>query len=308
VKLNCKSCGQGHFIPDERVAAAGTRGLRVRCKGCRAVMAVDGMIKQEVGEDTSPDLPRLRRTPRAATSEPELTGLRRIDEEPVPIPAMMEGERISSLPGVTRSVTGVTLPRPKLLKKKRDPRMWFAAIDGRPRGPYSRAEIEALAELGHIRGRTRMWRPGFKGWVRVRTGNDESEALGWVRDIVIARKRAEREAVERARAELGVNMIELSAPRQERPMEALPPPLPIDAALEQLPAAYAHPFDEPHEVFRSPTPVLAPLREEWSPSEHHAAFGARRRKRRWLLTALAVVLVAVVSFYTVPALLSLGSL
>lgn len=277
-------------------------------------MAVDGSIKQTAGEDTMPDLPRLRRTPAGGVGEPELTGLRRIDEEPMPLPAMMPGERLESLPGATRSVTGVTLPRPKLLKKKRDPRMWFAAIEGKPRGPYSRAEVEALAEQGRIRGRTRMWRPGFKGWVRVRTGEDESEALGWVRNIVIERKRAEREAAERARSEFGVNMIQLTAaPRDERPTEGLPPPLPMDAALAELPPAYATCFDgvgydDANEVFRSPTPVLAPLREEWSPSEHRAAFGANKRRRRWMLTALAVVLVAVVSFYTVPALLSLGSL
>ncbi len=276
-------------------------------------MAVDGSIREAAGEDTAPDLPHLRRSPGRGMSEPELTGLRRIDEEPVPIPALMQGERLESLPGVTRSLTGVTLPRPKLLKKKRDPRMWFAAIDGKPRGPYSRAEVESLAEQGRIRGRTRMWRPGFKGWVRVRTGEDESEALAWVREIVLERKRAEREAAEQARAALGVSMIDLSAPRDERPLDGLPPPLPMDAALEELPAAYRtyHEdggYDDANEVFRSPTPVLSPLREEWSPSEHHAAFGARRRRRRWVLMALAVVLVAVVSFYTVPALLTLGSL
>jgi hypothetical protein len=41
VRFTCRSCSRGYSIPDERVRAAGESGLRIRCKSCRAIMAVD---------------------------------------------------------------------------------------------------------------------------------------------------------------------------------------------------------------------------------------------------------------------------
>ena len=63
-----------------------------------------------------------------------------------------------------------------------DGAMWWAAIGNAPRGPYRRDEITALAVVGDIHAKSRMWRSGMPGWERV----CESFELSWVYEEVLA--------------------------------------------------------------------------------------------------------------------------
>jgi predicted Zn finger-like uncharacterized protein len=60
---------------------------------------------------------------------------------------------------------------------------WWCALQGQPRGPFSRDEVLLFVDLGDVSARTRMWRPGMAGWERV----CESPALGWVYSRVVER-------------------------------------------------------------------------------------------------------------------------
>ncbi len=106
------------------------------------------------------------------------------------------------MPGVHRQVTGLFFPELDQLQLEGKPtssRVWYAAIDTRPRGPFSAAEMMSLAERGKIRDATMVWRPGFGSWKKVRNGDiSTGEDLSWLRKIVLARKLREIDAAERA--------------------------------------------------------------------------------------------------------------
>jgi predicted Zn finger-like uncharacterized protein len=53
---------------------------------------------------------------------------------------------------------------------------WWCALQGQPRGPFTRDEVLLFVDLGDVSARTRMWRPGMQGWERV----CESPTLSWV--------------------------------------------------------------------------------------------------------------------------------
>jgi hypothetical protein len=106
------------------------------------------------------------------------------------------------MPGVHRQVTGLFFPELDQLQVEGKPtssRVWYAAIDARPRGPFSATEMMSLAERGKIRDATMVWRPGFASWKKVRNGDiSTGEDLSWLRKIVLARKLREIDAAERA--------------------------------------------------------------------------------------------------------------
>lgn len=54
-------------------------------------------------------------------------------------------------------------------------RFW-CAIQGQPKGPFTREEIDLFIDLGDISARTRMWQPGMAVWERV----CESERFSWI--------------------------------------------------------------------------------------------------------------------------------
>lgn len=67
-----------------------------------------------------------------------------------------------------------------------DERFW-CAINGAPKGPFNRSEVELFVDLGDVSARTRMWKAGMKGWERV----CESQNLGWVYARVVDRLSAD---------------------------------------------------------------------------------------------------------------------
>ncbi len=214
--FDCHTCGAGYRVPTSRVADAGPSGLRVRCKKCRAIM-VWSEDRQTDGkhDDTSPALPHLRR------ASVELTDVHAAAAVNDPIPAAVKASgAIDPLPHVVREITGVHLPKVRRRSKKA---CWFAGIAGRPRGPYTRAEMCQLAREGKVRGSTLVWTPGFAQWLRVRAHDGEDATLAWLRDEVLARKQWEKDAARRAREAMGVVAIEIPHAL------SAPPPLPADA-------------------------------------------------------------------------------
>ncbi len=67
-------------------------------------------------------------------------------------------------------------------RRENSERFW-CAMQGQPKGPFTRAEIELFVDLGDISARTRMWKPGMKGWERV----CESSAFSWIYAAVVER-------------------------------------------------------------------------------------------------------------------------
>jgi hypothetical protein len=259
MRFGCTTCGKTYEIPDARVRAAGVAGLRVRCKKCRAIMAIDtrtaidGRATRAVVEsgdeivvrahaersarsasildidrlpDTEHDLPTRRRAP--SSSAPELTDIRGLDERPGPLPAVFgaSGELVP-LPGVERSLSGVKLAR-RAKRSRVEDDVWFAAIDGRARGPFTRAELAQLADEGRVRGRTLVWRPGMPAWTRVRSGEVDDASLQWLRDVVIQRKREELLVAGRAQRKMGIHAIVLD---DDTARLTLPPPAPDERGV-----------------------------------------------------------------------------
>lgn len=53
---------------------------------------------------------------------------------------------------------------------------YWCAIQGQPKGPFSREEVDLFIDLGDVSARTRMWEPGMSGWERV----CESTRFSWI--------------------------------------------------------------------------------------------------------------------------------
>lgn len=323
MRFTCKSCSRSYAIPDERVRDAGGAGLRIRCKSCRAIMAIDvgtavastPKARTTLDDVTLPappsphfDLPhlassddesedvtanerqRLRRgadkaservlaemsgpVPEASSEEASATPIRtkpaRMDaralasssdarpaksrsssraarvgshahaevdagfitpamtdvhaafELPEGLPATLSASGIyRPMPGVDRRVRGVALDPRRDLRQR-----WYAAIDGEPRGPFSEDELVRMAHEGRIRGRTLVWRPGFDAWTRIRSQTGERDDLGWLRAVVVERKRSELIAAERAKRAMGIHAIHLA---DKDDGTSYPPQLPSDA-------------------------------------------------------------------------------
>jgi len=211
MKTQCLSCKATYDIPDEKVAAAGTAGLRVRCTSCRAVMVVDRDRSFDSSEDdTANALPRPRRRPDAGlvagfqASEPEFTDIHGLAPAgPLPVTKGKDG-KLKQRAGVRREVTGMHLASTAADVDK----VWYAAIAGEARGPYAKDEMVGLARRGKVRGSTLVWRPGFDDWQRIRTRKSDTPGdLVWLRDVVVARKRQERHAQAAAKRKLGIHPI-----------------------------------------------------------------------------------------------------
>lgn len=315
MKYACNTCGARYAIPDSRVRDAGEAGLRVRCSRCRAIMAVCLSDRGEarVDEDITQPLGVRRKKLRTRAGDPVVqalpteVGMAAADAGPAPA-ALSSSGVYRPLPGVSRAVTGLHMPGLSAAMPGRD---WYAAFGGRARGPYSRTELELLAEQGRVRSSTLVWRPGFDEWRRVRgEGKPHDADLAWLRGIVDERKRRERAVSDKAAREHGIHRLhleDLAAPPKT------PPPLPVVNYAAHDDASTKRPVllvgrkrpSERHEdelafaadrVFGAPRLGEPPVRDA-------AHFARRSRQRRAfvagaLLAALGVVLAA----YTLPAL------
>lgn len=330
------SCGAKYSVPDGRLAAAGSSGLRIRCSRCRAIMVVSeanralfgevvtpsggvqvpaglsARAERGDGEETKKELRHVRRRQTAAGGVVEMGLLVSSGEGDVPVPAVLSTSGVfRPLEGVNRQVTGLFFPELDELQREGKPvstRVWYAALGGRPRGPYSASEVITLAQKGKVRDATLVWRPGFAAWKRVQDGDaGTAEDLAWLKNIVTARKMREREADERAKARgfSTLNLTRSSAgglasfavSRSGAVSLSSPgmPPLPVDDDAPRsriLPGTLLADLDGPREGTPSPFSWRV---EDLPPAR---ALGVRRRTDRILTalaTAAAVVVVAAVA-------------
>ena len=318
MKFACMSCAAKYSVPTGRLAASGAAGLRVRCSRCRAIMVVAGTgngleygmmmlgapaVRAE-HEDTPKGLPRdvrARVAGRASAMQgADLASISVPDDLAMPAALSASGV-FRAMPGVNRQVTGLffsELDARPLQGKPSATRVWYAAIDSRPRGPFSVSEMLDLAERGKIRDATLVWRPGFSSWTKVRHGQATGrEDLSWLRKVVLGRKLREMEAQERAQQRLGilpVQLVRTSAGQNRTSLAStwqggapgMPPALP-EAKADALPSLSLDPA-----TLRE----ARPWRMEGLPELRASSSAAGRASVRVLLLALAAtVLVALAS-------------
>lgn len=315
MRFACLSCGAKYSVPDGRLEAAGAAGLRVRCSRCRAIMVVSesqravftGAIAEgpnllglrmarataaNEDEDTQKELRVVRR--RASSSggglAQQTSGEREVD-----MPAALSASGVyRPMPGVTRDVTGLFFSDLDTLKREGKPvasRVWYAAIGNRPRGPYSASEIISLAQKGKLRDSTLVWRPGFSAWKRVKDGYAGSaEDLSWLRNIVSARLRRERDAEARAQAR-GIASLNLTR------TSAGPRPLHGSAvwSLPDMPPLPADDDETAPKCATPPSPAERPVPFQWRAEETGARAVGVRRSGDALLWTLALSAAAVVA-------------
>lgn len=328
MKFACMSCAAKYSVPDGRLAAAGSGGLRVRCTRCRAIMVVaadafrmEGPSPEprRIGEDddTRKEL-RFRGRARPAAQLPRGGASMGImaasdsmsDEGPIAetmggvmaVPAALSASGVfRAMPGVNRQVTGLFFPeldRLTLEGKQTTSRVWYAAVDGRPRGPFSASEMMGLAERGKIRDATLVWRPGYPSWKKIRHGDAPgSEDLSWLRKVVLARKLREMDAQERAQDRLGIAPVQLTRTSAGRNRPSLAPTWQGGAA--GMPPALPDDADEVPALSLNPRTLLEPSawRAEELPSVPRRlnARGTRRASRafRVVMAALLMALASV---------------
>ena len=263
VKLACKTCGARYDIPDGRLSAAGDAGLRVRCSKCRAIMVVSHRDHNTTPTSTPPvdaafdDVPSLDLSHVALSDDslehlaldggPQFTssGFRRAGGDDAPATMSASGV-YRPAQGVKREITGLFFPEFEELRREQETRsvltrVWYAAVDGKSRGPFTASEMITLAEKGKVRDSSLVWRPGLDVWLRVRDGTGDGPTdLSWLRDVVVERKRREQEAQRLAVQRHGIQPLLLDKPVRKstgrvttpRLEPKRPPALPRDALLD----------------------------------------------------------------------------
>lgn len=328
MRFACMSCGAKYSVPDGRLEAAGAGGLRVRCSRCRAIMVVSqsqgAMFADAETQLGSAFAAASARTLRAANEDDDTKKERRpahlrqagggalgqelaAISQDVAIPAALSASGVyRPMPGVTRDVTGLFFSDLETLKREGKPvasRVWYAAIGNRPRGPYSASEVISLAQKGKVREGTLVWRPGFATWKRVKDGDaGTAEDLSWLRNIVSARLRREREAEERARAR-GIASLNLTR-TSSGPVSSVHgsavwsvpdmPPLPADddAAPPEVSSSGSAPRPLPPMLAQTDGERLVPF--QWRAEETASRAVGVRRSTDSYLWALALSAAAVV--------------
>lgn len=218
MQYRCLSCHARYAIPDERVSAAGPDGLRVRCSKCRAIMAV-----------TATALPQASARVAAPTTS-LTTGVMANPFAGVALP-----ESMAAGDGAERGVTGVFLSLLSSAESAGEGTAHFwAAIEGRSRGPFTARDLVMLAEKGRVRAGTLLWKPGASAWKPLKEITEFDVA--WLRDAVARRKVREQEAATAALAQRGIAPIRI----ERQTVGPTLPPLPADAwesALHDAPSA-----------------------------------------------------------------------
>lgn len=258
----CLSCGAKYSIPDTRVQKAGADGLRVRCSRCRAIMAVSPTMAKKHRSDDSMSSPAndvFARTGGVSPHQPStplVTGVMKNPFADVAAPASFSSSGgLQSSSGVSREVTGIFMGMLASVEggiegldglelesgvesdtssapTKKKSAVFYAAIEGRARGPYSAKEMLMLAEKGKIRAGTLLWKPGASGWKPLKHVEDFDVAF--LLDAVRTRKRREREAELLAERKLGITPVRLER-QTVRPLRSAPA-LPFDAFFDDADA------------------------------------------------------------------------
>lgn len=246
----CLSCGAKYSIPDTRVQKAGADGLRVRCSRCRAIMAVSTSMAREHRSDNS--MPRsdvFARTGGVSPNQPTsalVTGVMKNPFADLAAPAQFSSSGgLQSTGGVSREVTGIFMgmlssvegdAAPSSSSKASRSEVFYAAIEGRARGPFTSKEMLMLAEKGKVRAGTLLWKPGASGWKPLKHVVDFDVAF--LLDAVRTRKRREREAEILAERKLGITPVRLERQtvRPLKPSTGNAPALPFDAFFDDADA------------------------------------------------------------------------
>ncbi len=217
---SCRSCGANYAIPDIRVEHAGEQGLRVRCAKCRAVMVVSrrpadttgGLLGDVSGaryrasseDDTQPELVERRRRSPARAGVGAMGLERAVEASGLPSPAVLSSSGVyRPAPGVGRAMTGL-----HLTASSDEARVWYVALRGASRGPFTPEEMLFLAREGRVRGSTLAWRPGFDAWLRL-DAPEMTDALPDVRAEARARRQLERKSAARAHHDYGIQRLTL---------------------------------------------------------------------------------------------------
>lgn len=174
--------------------------------------------------------------------------------------------------GASRDVTGVFMPMLASVDapaSEASARVFFAALDGRSRGPFTAKEMLTLADKGRLRSSTLVWRAGASGWRPLKLVTEYD--VSWLLDAVKRRGRREHEHEDAALQKAGIAPILL----ERRAIRAVTAPtgapaLPLEAALDD---------DEPGPVVVPP--AAAP--RSWRPLA-------------WLGAAAVLVALAIASF------------
>lgn len=255
LRVRCSRCRAIMVVADDQRSQHGERDDEVRGDDLVGV----GPMAASDDDETRKEL-RVRRRPSGASggasggASAELMAALDAGMDSLPplgvdpdMPAALSASGVyRPLPGVNRQVTGLFFPELEELEERKSrgqsaaSRVWYAAIDNRPRGPFSATEMMGLAEKGKIRDATLVWRPGFSSWKKVKHGEaGTAEDLSWLRKIVLARKLREMDAQERAQQRLGILPVKLtrtsSGGRKATwagGAPGMPPPLPLEEALE----------------------------------------------------------------------------
>lgn len=220
MNYRCLSCRAKYAIPDARVAAAGADGLRVRCSRCRAIMAVTAPMTSSI------DLPMRGE----ASTMPMSTG---VFQNPFAQVALPSSLGVGGGEAGSREVTGVFLPLLSSVEAPKEGSAHFwAAVGGRPRGPFTSKELIVLADKGKVRAGTLVWRPGTSGWQPLKDVTEFD--VSWLRDAVVRRKQREQQAEQDAFARRGIQPIRI----ERHTVRGMPPiPAAWDIALDDAPSA-----------------------------------------------------------------------
>jgi predicted Zn finger-like uncharacterized protein len=236
VDYSCLSCAAKYAIPDERVAHAGAGGLRVRCSRCRAIMSVSSTSVA----GPSPASPRApspatasrapasppRRRSSAVGDEPDgahrplTTGVWKNPFAGLGAPGAMAAGAAAATPEPGADVAGAFLATAALpsTASSSSPRVWFCALEGRARGPYTAAELVRLAGKGRVRSSTLLWRPGSGGWAPLH--RFVAFDVSWLREAVRQRKQHEIAAEQATLRRRGIVPVRL----ERRTVRAARPP------------------------------------------------------------------------------------
>lgn len=171
MKFACETCQTKYVIPDERVAG---RLLRVRCKRCRGVMEVLGPATDHNRATTKAEKLSQLRGQDVADDRP-MFSMRRGGGDPFdnvnsgPFGSVSNaGGNVSTSGLEVRSDPGrQVMPPPPAASAE-----WHVAIKGQSRGPFTDEEMQLLAVRSRIHARTRVWRAGMDGWVRLEDVTD----------------------------------------------------------------------------------------------------------------------------------------
>lgn len=212
MKFACESCNTKYVIPDERVFA---RILRVRCKRCSNVMEVVGPSRSATKAEKIGAL----KQPQDMAQDRPLFSAARQGSDPF---AQVSNSGVWGVQGAPRtsSAGGMAVQSPSLPRAVPAPSsepMWWMAIKGDARGPFTVDEVEVLAARGRIHQKTRVWRPGMQSWLRLR----EVGELGHIK------------APERTTAPGASEMTPAAG-------SSLPPPIPETAPLTPIDRPFAN--------------------------------------------------------------------